>query len=344
MEFFAELYRERERERLEGTAIYYHWPAEWQRWTDLIRPLRPGQVGILGAPDGVGKSTILSIVSETWADQGKSVVLVHLEDDHEYKVDRRLARAADVPLHVIEDGTADQGQKKRIAQAIRMTEGWELDYLHAPGWHIDKIIDELHKMSVAGKCDAVVLDYIDKIDASPRQVKLYGQSVYERQGDTMEQLKSFAEMTGTVVFTATQANKEAVKTRNGGTVNRAGMYGSHQKSMKAQLVIIATREPFKDDKGSVQVAGKMFQSDIDGVKGEDSPVMRFRVDKQNRGQTGTFWMYFDGSRFTLSDLDTTNITTVLEASQQALEDHRNKQNGGTSWDDLPPSELTEMPY
>ena len=56
--------------------------------------------------------------------------------------------------------------------------------------------------------DCEILDYIDKVRPSNKQAKLYGSSIYERQGDDMEILKSFAEFAGVPVMTATHVRIE----------------------------------------------------------------------------------------------------------------------------------------
>jgi hypothetical protein len=84
-----------------GARILFDWP--WVSWNQRIRPLRPGMVGVLGAPDGMGKTAILDSIAEHWA-RKVNVFLVHFEDSREYKLDRRLAKYSELPYDVIEDG------------------------------------------------------------------------------------------------------------------------------------------------------------------------------------------------------------------------------------------------
>jgi thiamine pyrophosphate-dependent acetolactate synthase large subunit-like protein len=109
----------------------------------------------------------------------------------------------------------------------------------------------------------------------------------------MDDLKTFAERNRLPVFTATQGNKSM---QNEGTQTRRAIQGSGQKSQKAQLVIILTRELVgengKYDERGVQIA----------APGEYSPTVTVRVDKQNRGKTGSFKQFLVGQYFTVRDI------------------------------------------
>jgi thiamine pyrophosphate-dependent acetolactate synthase large subunit-like protein len=139
-----------------------------------------------------------------------------------------------------------------------------------------------------------VFDYLDKVQPSRGQAKLFGDNTWERQAADMEALKTFAEKSNIPVFTATQGNKSM---QNGGTQTRQNIQGSGQKSQKAQLVIILSRDIVGD--------GGLYDSDnvLLAEAGEYSPIVNVRVDKQNRGRTGGFKQYLAGKYFTVRDIE-----------------------------------------
>jgi thiamine pyrophosphate-dependent acetolactate synthase large subunit-like protein len=111
----------------------------------------------------------------------------------------------------------------------------------------------------------------------------------------MEQLKTFAERSRIPVFTATQGNKSM---QSGGQQTRQAIQGSGQKSQKAQLVIIVTRD----------IVGEQGLRDSSGRElakaGEYSPVVKLRIDKSNIGRTGDLQQYIIGEYFTIADMRT----------------------------------------
>jgi replicative DNA helicase len=273
-----ELIAQRVADANEGRINPYTWP--WSSWRPMVRPLRAGMVGLVVAQGGKGKSTVLDMVAEHWAMSGLHVVLVHLEDDLEYKLDRRDARWAKVPLDHIEDGTLTPEEQERLADAHRRQEMAlrTLHYFDAAGMSMDDIVLELNARVDEGTCQAVAFDYLDKTQASRLQVKLFGDQIWERQANDIEKLKTFAERAKVPVLAANQLNKGADSAAKGG--RRAHIQGSGQKLHKAQLVMILNRPEveggdLKDEDGNILAR-----------EGEDSPFIEWRIEKQNRGKTG----------------------------------------------------------
>jgi replicative DNA helicase len=278
----------------DGKVSPYLWP--WASWNRDVRPLRPGMLGLVAASDGMGKSTFLECIAEHWAKGGLHVVYVHLEDALDYKLDRRLARWARVPLQAIEDGTQTDEQQAQMDKAQANIDRFlpTLHYFDAAGMSAAEILTELKARVGEGVCQAVVLDYLDKMQPSRAQAKLYGDQIWERQGNDVEMLKTFAEKNRLPLMTASQGNKTM---QDSGTRTRKNIAGSGAKTQKAQMVAILTRE----------IVGDQGLQDGRGVKladpGEYSPFIDVRIDKQNRGKTGiTIRQFLLGQFFDIRDV------------------------------------------
>lgn len=284
--------RERVRDFEAGAGVIFDWP--WSSWNRFVRPLRPGLVGIVAAPDGVGKSSVLEMVAEHWAAKA-NVVLVHCENDFDYTMNRRLCRWSKVSIANIEDGNLSAQQLERIREAYRLMERFSpsLHYLDASGWTASELAAELTIRHSEGVCDAVVLDYINKLRPSREQMRLYGNNEIGRQADDMEQLKTWAVRHSAPLLTAAQFTKEGKKLR--GRKTRSGIRGTGEWSDKVQLVILMDREiletPMLDPRG-----------EIIADAGEYGPEVAVRVDKQNRGRTGEFKQFYLGKYFELRDV------------------------------------------
>lgn len=285
--------RQRIQQRKEGIISRFDWP--WASWNSRVRPLLPGMVGIIAAPDGQGKSIMLEQIAEHWASNGHRVVMVHLEDSLDYKLNRRSSRHALVPLEKIEDGNLSDDEQMRVDDADDRMSLWAdyMHYYHAAGKSMTAIVRELETRVAEGVCNAVIFDYLDKVQPTRGQARVYGENTWERQANDMEQLKTFAENAKVPVFTATQGNKEM---QGNGTQTRKNIQGTGQKSQKAQLVMILTRD-LVGDEGLRDKHGKVLAE-----PGEYSPVAKLRIDKQNRGKTGDFKQYILGQFFTVRDI------------------------------------------
>jgi hypothetical protein len=161
---------------------------------------------------------------------------------------------------------------------------------------VAEIVTELKARVGEGVCQAVVLDYLDKMQPSRAQAKLYGDQIWERQSNDVELLKTFAERHSLPIMTASQGNKGMQQTS--GVRTRKDIQGSGAKTQKAQMVAILTREMVGDD-GLRDGKGVVLAE-----PGEYSPFIDVRIDKQNRGKTGvTMRQFLIGQFFDIRDIE-----------------------------------------
>lgn len=258
------------------------WP--WASWRKLIDPLEDGMLGVITAPDGQGKTIYAESIAEYWAEHRNKVVFVHYELNRKLMMLRRTARHTSILTRDIKSGHLTAEQKTKIAMVRPVLINWDGDitYLHTPGWTMERTIAELSRLHAEGKCDAVVLDYLEKASASARQLKMFGPNTYQREADNVEQLKNFSETTGAPVLMVAQMSKEG-KGEKIEKVDRTGMRGAGEKSDKANLVILIKR-PRTDD-------GYSNMADV-------------IVDKNTMGNTGQFKQIMQPEYFRVGDMAT----------------------------------------
>jgi replicative DNA helicase len=126
----------------------------------------------------------------------------------------------------------------------------------------------------------VVLDYLEKVAPSRRQLQMFGSNMYQREADNVEQLKNFAETTGIPVLEIAQMSKEG-KREKFDKVDRNAMRGAGEKSEKANLVIMLKRE--RVDEGY-------------------SNTVECLIDKNTMGATGTFLQVMQPEYFRVADM------------------------------------------
>lgn len=260
------------------------WP--WESWRKLIDPLEDGMLGVVTAPDGQGKTIYGESIAEYWAQHKNKVVFVHYELNRKLMMLRRISRHTSIKSRLIKAGELTTHEKETIANMKPRLMSWDgfITYVHTPGWSMEKTISQLNALQAAGECDAVVLDYLEKVSASRRQIQLFGSNVYQREADNVEQLKNFAESTGIPVLMIAQMSK-AGKTTSFENVDRSGMRGAGEKSDKANLVVLLNRER----------TGDGYSNEVDVL-----------VDKNTMGGTGVFKQYMQPEYFRVADLVNTN--------------------------------------
>ena len=254
----------------------------WLSWRKLIDPLEDGMLGVITAPDGQGKTIYAESIAEYWAEHKNKVVFVHYELNRKLMMLRRTARHTNVLARAIKEGNLTPGQKQLINAVRPRLLSWDgyITYLHTPGWSMEKTTVELGRLHEEGQCDVVVLDYLEKVAASRRQLQLFGSNIYQREADNVEQLKNFAESTGVPVLMVAQMSK-AGKSTSFEKMDRTDMRGAGEKSDKANLVVLLSREKVPDG----------YSNTVDVL-----------IDKNTMGGTGAFRQIMQPEYFRVGDI------------------------------------------
>jgi replicative DNA helicase len=253
----------------------------WPSWNAYIDPLEPGLLAVISAGDGMGKTIYAEGLAEHWAQRRNKVVFVHFELNRSIMFDRRTARHTGLTRRDLRSGELTRLQYESIQDARRRLLAWEgnISYLHTPGWDMERTIRELQRLKIDDRCDVVVIDYLEKCSASTRQQKLFGTNVFQREADNVEQIKNFAEATETPVLMLAQMSKAGKRTGIG-DIDRSGMRGAGEKSEKANIVVLLTRERVEDGY---------------------SKLVDVRVDKNTVGRTGNFQQVMEPEYFRVAD-------------------------------------------
>lgn len=259
------------------------WAWPWASWNKIVDPIEPGILMTIMAGDGVGKTTVAECIAEHWARKGNRVVYVHFELNRNLMLERRLSRNASVTRRTIITDMLTDNQRLAIDTAERFMMGWDgsIQYLHTPGWSIESVVTELATLQRQGECDAVIVDYLEKAQASLRQAKLYGHNVTSREADDVNQLKNFAEQQGVRTVMLSQFNKAGKETRFE-SLSRTDGRGAGQKTEFANIVVLLHKD--KDDNG------------------EYKPELNVKVDKNTLGKLGAFKQMTNGC-FNVFDCD-----------------------------------------
>ena len=264
----------------EGERLSLKWP--WESWNKLIDPLEEGMLGVITAPDGVGKTIYAESLAEYWAQRKNKVVFVHYELNRKLMMLRRVARWTGIPVRKLKAGQLTPTEKTQIARLHPKFLEWDghITYLHTPGWSMERTTAELRRLHAEGECNVVVLDYLEKATPSQRQLKMFGTNLYQREADNVEQLKNFSEITEIPTIMIAQMNKDA-KSKSMDKLDRTGMRGAGEKSEKANLVVMLKREKILD--------------------GYSNTVDVF-VDKNTMGATGGFQQVMQPEFFRVGDV------------------------------------------
>lgn len=256
------------------------------KWKDLNRlspSFVPGDMLILVAESGAGKTSFMADQAEFLWEAGYHGVFYHLELSTDKMADRRMARATGIPLRILQDGRLSgdgsymylKGDERvHVARSIALQAGWpgSLTLKHCPGWTMAQLCSDIRQRADAGQLDFIMVDYFNKLRV-PNRSSSY--TSYEL-GMSIELLKATLEDLWLVGWMAAQFAKVSKNKRKYRTVADARDTG--------QL----------DDFSNI---GMVLDRPIDEQTGRREDEASVYITKCNAGEEGMVSLLFDGPRF-----------------------------------------------
>lgn len=268
-------------------------------WQNLkyfgINYIRPETFAVLAADSSVGKTSFLETVAEHNAEQGLNVVFFHLELSHKTMLDRRKVRHSGEPMELVESGTETEAMKEADWKMRQWPGG--VHYVHCPGWSARRIVNYSRMLKRKGKCDLVIVDYLQKVQLYYRR----GWTEENALADVGEVVKNSAEKLGIPYIVGSQMNRASKAEKRRTSI---GIRGSGQIEEKCNLSITLNRE-ILDEAFVHQETGELIAQE--GVR---SPVTDVRVDKNSFGPTGDTQLWMQADRFTFYDVKKESLDDI----------------------------------
>jgi replicative DNA helicase len=255
--------------------------------------LAKGEIGVILAPTGVGKSTILTKISNHAFNLGFNVLQIFFEDNP--KVIQRKHFTLWTKIHPDELSDKKDEVMKKVKE-IEDTMPNTLDLKKLPSDTITmlQIKNEIRKMIADGiKIDMVVVDYIDCIVPD----KNLGDE-WKSEGSVMRGFEAMCHELNLVGWTATQGNRASISSE---VVTTDQMGGSIKKAQVGHVII--------------SVAKTLQQKEM--------KLATIAITKSRIGDDG---VVFENCKFdnAMIEIDTESTTTFLGIEEQKEERQRQR--------------------
>ncbi len=148
----------------------------YYRFDNLTNGLHGGELIVLAARPGVGKSALAMNIVENVAKQGKTVAVFSLEMSNEQIIERMLAGMAGIPLSEIKSGKLSRGELDVVKLQNANNVICSTMHLYGndnPNVRPGEIRSQCRRLKAQHDLDLVVIDYIGLMqgDESGRQVE-----------------------------------------------------------------------------------------------------------------------------------------------------------------------------
>jgi len=224
---YIEDYDERT-EELNRTTV----PTKWEPINDLMDGgLGPGELGVVVAPSGVGKTWILTAIGAEAVRQGLSVVHYTMELSEHYVGARYDTVFTQIPSTELKD------KKEEVKGKISNLKGRLLiKYFPPKGVTVKKLQQHIEKMvTLDNKPDVIIVDYADLLLSHSNK----SDSTYAEQGGVYIDLRGMSGELEIPIWTASQTNRSAIDSE---VIEADKIADSYAKVMNADFIMSWSRK------------------------------------------------------------------------------------------------------
>jgi len=205
---------------------------DWKPINDLMDGgLGPGELGVVVAPSGVGKTWILTALGASAVRQGLSVVHYTMELSEHYVGARYDTVFTHIPSAQLKQKTEEVKQKIRGLRGKLL-----IKYYPPKGVSVKKLQAHIEKMIAAGnKPDLIIVDYADLLLSHSNKTD----STYAEQGGVYIDLRGMGGELKIPVWTASQTNRSAIDSE---VIEADKIADSYAKVMNADFIMSWSRK------------------------------------------------------------------------------------------------------
>ena len=207
-------------------------PTDWSPINDLMDGgLGPGELGVVVAPSGVGKTWILTALGASAVRQGLSVVHYTMELSENYVGQRYDTVFTKIPSAEL------KGKKDEVKGKIKNLKGKHLiKYFPPKGVSVKKLQQHIDKMiATDNKPDVIIVDYADLLLSYSNK----SDSTYAEQGGVYIDLRGMSGELGIPIWTASQTNRSAIDSE---VIEADKIADSYAKVMNADFIMSWSRK------------------------------------------------------------------------------------------------------
>ena len=193
--------------------------------------LGPGELGVIVAPSGVGKTWVLCTLGAAAVRAGKSVVHYTLELSEKY-----VGQRYDTVFTQISSADLKDSKDEVLEKIKRLRGKLLIKYFPPKGVSSKKIEAHLEKMIAAGnKPDLIIIDYADLLLSHSNK----SDSTYGEQGGVYIDLRGMSGEYEIPVWTASQTNRSGIDSE---VIEADKVADSYAKVMNADFIMSVSRK------------------------------------------------------------------------------------------------------
>lgn len=264
--------------------------------------LAPSELGVILAPFGIGKTTMVTKIANTAKNMGKNVLQIFFEDNPKVIQRKHLTcwynQLEGVPNININELKDNKETVKEIAAQEKAKNGKiKLKKFPSDGTTIPKIRQYVRKLIASGfRPDIILLDYIDCVVPSKKF-----DDQYSGEGNVMRQFETMLSEFDVVGWTCVQGNRSSL---NVSTVDSSMMGGSIKRGQIGHFVVSVGKTLEQKEEGTANMAILKSRFGKDGIIFEDC--------------------VFDNGKIIIDTTESGNGKTFIEAKKDGIKNEEKR--------------------
>jgi replicative DNA helicase len=274
--------------------------------------LSKGELAVILAPFGVGKTTMITKIANTAKNKGLNVLQIFFEDNPKVIQRKHISCWTEINLNDLKFNREEIDKRVEIESAA---EGQlKLKKFPSDGTTIPHIKQYIRKQIAQGfRPDIVLVDYIDCIQSS----KTFKES-WDAEGNVMRQFETMLSELDMAGWTAVQGNRNSIGAE---TVDSTMIGGSIKKGQIGHFIVSIAKTLDQKESGHANIAILKSRFGKDGIIFTDAifhnGTMQIEIVEDNGGKT---FMESKKDKESNSQNRVNNLLDAAKARQKVLEE------------------------
>lgn len=217
-------------------------PTGWSHLDEQSGGYQPGDLIVLSARPGVGKTSIALHSALNSIDSGYSCLVVTMEMTAKQMAIRAAAQICGVNPYFIRTGRLSYYAERRLSRALDSLDAMRGFRLYAGNFK--KTTDDLDMVIKEVRPDYVIIDGIYIMSPSADK-RFRSNNRYEKVAEVADDVKRIALMNNVPIFATTQFNREAGKKGSKGTMENIGFTDAFSQHASILLSLSKGRKSLK---------------------------------------------------------------------------------------------------
>lgn len=254
----------------------------------VLGGLRPGNLIVLAARPGCGKTSFGMNIVENLAKQGHTCAVFSLEMSKEELAQRMICSVAEVNSQHVKTGKIDRTEWRKIRKAQEILAPSKIYIEESAGSNPHEILSKCRRLKRKSGLDFVLIDYIQLMESSNPNRKKEGRQ--QEVSDISRNLKILAKELKVPVLALSQLSRDSAKRKE-----------------KPQLQDLRDSGAIEQDADIVMFIHRpdQYASEKDIEEGKiKKNVVEILVEKNRHGSQAHFDLYFKGECTKFKDINT----------------------------------------